>query len=280
MKIEDYYFTGDKPLDRILPDGGFCAIFRRIACIGDSLSSGEFETLTPDGKKHYNDMFEYSWGQFIARMCGSKVYNFSKGGMTAKNYCEKFAEEKGYWDPALAAQAYIIAMGCNDLNHNRFAVGSVGDICDEDYTKNADTYAGWYGRMVQRYREISPDAKFFFVTMPRSGREERDRTVAAQAQLMRDLADHFPNSYVIDLERYAPVYDDSMKPFYLLGHLNPCGYIFTAKIIASYIDWIVRHNMDDFKRVGYIGTELADSKLRILEAEAAAAAAAADKPQA
>ena len=44
----------EKPLDRIVTDGGFCAIFRKIACIGDSLSSGEFETRTESGEKKPN----------------------------------------------------------------------------------------------------------------------------------------------------------------------------------------------------------------------------------
>ena len=36
---------GEKPLDQLILNGGFCGIFRTIACIGDSLSSGEFESL-------------------------------------------------------------------------------------------------------------------------------------------------------------------------------------------------------------------------------------------
>ncbi|MBE6793009.1 MAG: SGNH/GDSL hydrolase family protein, partial [Ruminococcaceae bacterium] len=35
------------PLDTLVSDGGFCGIFRTIGCIGDSLSSGELESLTP-----------------------------------------------------------------------------------------------------------------------------------------------------------------------------------------------------------------------------------------
>ena len=260
----EYLFDeNEKPLDRIACDGGFCAVFRKIACVGDSLSSGEFETKTPDGKTHYNDYFEYSWGQYIARMCGSTVYNFSKGGMTAAQYCQSFAAEKGFWDPSLAAQAYIIALGCNDFNHNRFAPGDVStDICPDDWRRNANTFAGWYGQIVQRYKEISPDAKFFFVTMVSSGKPGASGTVDRQADVVRKMAEYFDNSYVIDLDRYGAKYGDEFrKQFYLHGHLNPAGYIYTAKIIASYIDYIVRHNMRDFKRVGYINTPLSDSEM-------------------
>ena len=255
MDIEKYWGDeNEKPLDRMVTDGGFCAIFRTIACVGDSLSSGEFEAVDDDGKKTYHDYFEYSWGQYIARAAGCKVYNFSKGGMTAKTYCETFAAAKDYWNPELASQAYIIALGCND--RRSIELGEIGDICPEDWKQNKQTFAGYYGQIIQRYKEIRPDAKFFFVTMPRSPEDPeiyawRDR----HAALLYEMAELFGNSYVIDLRQYAPVYDATFrKRFYLGGHMNPCGYIFTAQMVCSYIDYLVRHNIDDFRQVGFIGT--------------------------
>ena len=57
----------EKPLENYAPDGGFASIFRTVAFVGDSLSSGEFETLDgATGVRHYYDMFEYSWGQSMA----------------------------------------------------------------------------------------------------------------------------------------------------------------------------------------------------------------------
>ena len=80
MDIKQFYKTeGEKPLDRLVDDGGFAGIFRTIACIGDSLASGEFESQDPDGTKGYHDYYEFSWGQHMARRLGSKVYNFSTG---------------------------------------------------------------------------------------------------------------------------------------------------------------------------------------------------------
>ena len=39
----------EKPLDRLVTDGGFCGILRTIGCVGDSLSSGEFEARNEEG---------------------------------------------------------------------------------------------------------------------------------------------------------------------------------------------------------------------------------------
>ena len=78
MKLDGYILAeGEQPLDVIKDDGGFTSIFRSIAVVGDSLSSGEFEGTNAEGGKTYRDRFEYSWGQFLARMTGSRVSNFS-----------------------------------------------------------------------------------------------------------------------------------------------------------------------------------------------------------
>lgn len=105
MNLQDYYFNaGEKPLDRIPQNGGFAAIFRTIACVGDSLSSGEFQIKKPQEEGYYYfDQYEYSWGQFMARTLGSKVYNFSRGGMSAKWYLNSYADENGFFDPAKKA---------------------------------------------------------------------------------------------------------------------------------------------------------------------------------
>ena len=45
MNLEKLFFDPEeKPLDNLVSNGGFCGIFRTIGCVGDSLSSGEFET--------------------------------------------------------------------------------------------------------------------------------------------------------------------------------------------------------------------------------------------
>ncbi len=251
----------EKPLDHLVSDGGFASIFRTVVCVGDSLSSGEFETLDPEsGTRHYYDMFEYSWGQFMARMAGFTVRNFSRGGMTASEYCNGYAESMGWWDPALAGQAYIIALGVNDLIGARQAIGTLSDICLDDPTQNAKTFVGYYARIIQQYKAISPDAKFFLVTTPKSvsydGRDGDERIAIsdAHAACLHELAAYFDNTYVIDLRAYAPPHDDDfVDRFYLHGHLNPLGYRLTAEQICSYMDFIIRHDPAAFRNIGFIG---------------------------
>lgn len=248
----------EKPLDAIPEDGGYTAIFRTIACVGDSLSSGEFEANNGNGGSSWHDMYEYSWGQFLGRACGSKVYNLSRGGMSAKEYCDTFADANGYWNPKYAAQCYIMALGVNDLLGLHQRVGSCDDINSED-PDNRETFAYYYAKIIERYKKIQPRAKFFLMTMPReSSDDDNRRSLKIQhRELLHSFAEKYDNTYVLDLFEYAPEYDEKFKEnFYLRGHMNPQGYLLTAKMTAAYIDYIIRHNMRDFKETGFIGTDL------------------------
>lgn len=265
MDLTPFYANpNEKPLDRILDDGGMTAIFRTIACIGDSLSSGEFESTKPDGTTGYHDYYEYSWGQFLGRMIGAKVYNFSKGGMTAKQYLDSFADKKGFWGDDKLAQAYIMALGVNDiLNYNQ-PLGSKESIDPENWRNNdMETFAGRYAAILQRYREAMPKSRFFLVTIPRGLKPERNAKAELHAALLHDIASLFEFTYVIDLNRYAPVYDSEFnRNFFLNSHMNPAGYLLTAKMIGSYIDYIIRNNPEDFTQVGFIGTPHHNAKAK------------------
>lgn len=251
----------EKPLDNLVSDGGFAAIFRTVACIGDSLASGEFEVVHENGEHSFHDMFEYSWGQFFSRMCGSTVYNFSRGGMTAKEYCETFADYSGFWNAKYAAQAYVIALGVNDRlgkAKETCPFGSLDDIDIANYKNNKQSFIGYYATIIQRYKQIQPRAKFFLMTMPKSDdNDEKRQEKLAHREFLYELAKMFDNTYVIDLYEYGPVYDKEFTDtYYLSGHLAPTGYLLTAKMLASYIDYIIRHNPQDFKEIGFIGTDL------------------------
>ena len=253
---KELYRADEKPLERLVESYSYTSIFRTMAFVGDSLSSGEFETKDPEGKRGYHDMYEYSWGQYLARANGLKGYNFSRGGMTAKEYIESFAEERGFWDKDKAAQAYVIALGINDLYGRKMEIGTIDDVHPEDYTKNAQTFIGYYAMIISRYKEISPDAKFFFVTFPNESWHAGEGIAEKMREVLYDLCKVFENSYVIDLLEYGPEYDEEFTYNLWNGHMNPMGYIVTARFIDSYIDYIIRHNPKDFNYVGFIGTDI------------------------
>ena len=253
-----FFMENEQPLERF-PEGiSNTAIFRTMAFVGDSLSSGEFESRGKDNSKGYHDYFEYSWGQFIARKNGLTAYNFSRGGMTAKEFITSYADANRFFQPEKAAQAYVIALGVNDISRtlrDGAPFGDVGDIDMADWHNNKETFVGFYAQIIQRMKEVQPKAKFFLVTIPRNGRTtERTPYEEMHCELLYAMAELFDYTYVIDLRQYAPVYDAEFdRNFRLGGHLNAAGYRLTAKMFESYIDYIIRANMADFSQVAFIG---------------------------
>ena len=242
------FSNSEKPLQRLVGGYSNTAIFRTMAFVGDSLSSGEFEIVNNEGKTEYHDLYEYSWGQYIARRNGLKAYNFSRGGMTAKWFVDSYADENDLWSIEKSCQAYVIALGVNDLLCQNMEIGSIDDLDLNDYRKNKKTFAGYYSQIICRYKEISPNAKFFLVGLPKTMEDRHNKIAKDLNKLLNDFANHFDNVYIINLFEYGSCYDDEFKNnFYLNGHLNPMGYIYTAEIIDSYIDYIVRNNPLDFK---------------------------------
>lgn len=270
MDINDFFYSdeAEKPLDRPVVDGGYSGILRKVGCIGDSLSSGLFETIDPDGTRRYLDLFYYSWGQIFARMSGNEVLNFSRGGMSAKYY-EPFAGEMGYFDKEKACFAYIVALGANDYDQTQcgeIEFGSFEDIDWDDPRNNRPTFAGYYGKILQKYREISPKSRIFLVTLPKETRyidEKRIAFTEKHREFLYRLAEKLDFCYVIDLYKYAVEYDkDFEKKFFLNNHLTPAGYMLTAKMMASYIDYIIRHNLDDFTQLALINAPFHDEKYK------------------
>ena len=260
MDINKYFGKfkdeNEKPLDNPTVGGGYCGIFRTIACIGDSLSSGEFESYDENGNRGYHDFFDYSWGQYMARHIGSKVYNFSSGGMTAEQYCTSFADSNGLWSSDKSCQAYIIALGVNDIIAHNDNLGELSDIDVNNYKNNKPTFIGYYATIIQRYKEISPRAKFFLMTIPHTKNEWREEAKNKHRHLMEKLTEIFDNTYLIDLREYGPVFDKQLSEFYFQGHhMNAMGYLLISRIVESYIDYIIRHDPENFLQAGFIGTD-------------------------
>ena len=259
MDIKEFLGGKDeRPLDRLIEGGGFVSAFPNIAVIGDSLSSGELQINRPNGEQLFFDFYEYSWGHFIEKQTGSKVQIFAKGGMTAKTYRDSFANLRGYWKREHAANAYIIALGVNDLLNENAPVGSKDDVELEDYRNNGDSFIGNYAYIIQRYKEIQPEAKFFLLTIPRSSDsgDARKEKTEKMREAIYTLAKMFDNTYVVDLYEYAPDFNAEFKEnFFLYGHMSPMGYRFISMLVVSYIDFIMRHNIEDFRNMGLMGVD-------------------------
>ena len=252
-------YLPNNPIRKFISTPGAMSIFREVGFIGDSLSSGEHEGFLNDTKT-FHDYYEYSWGQFIARRCGLKAYNFSQGGLKASTFfdyiqkegCNPFVDEK-------RCQAYFIALGVNDLNHidtYEDGFGSFDDVDFENEDNNKHSFVGQYVRIIQKLRKFEPKCRIFVLTMPTGQKEDKGAKIRANKHrdFLLSLKKYFDFFYVIDLRKYAPIYGKKFrKKYFLGGHMSALGYLFTADMVITYVDFIINRHPEDFAQIGFIG---------------------------
>lgn len=127
--------------------------------------------------------------------------------------------------------AYIIALGVNDFDKNSYPKGDINDLY-------SDTFAGWYNKVIVSVRAISPEAPIFLVTRPKMSILGNDYD--SWNDIIRESADLYDNVYVIDLYRYAPIYNTKFREkYYQYDHMNESGYALTSELMISYLDYII-----------------------------------------
>lgn len=254
--IDDYiYFSISsvgylKEKVEVAKDGGFCRIFKKFGCVGDSLASGAFE-YKENGINRIDYISEFSWIQYLARICGSSAINFSTGGLTtrtwlASEYCTQLMSGGDK-----LCDCYIIALGVNDLktDDRHVDVGTASDIDMSDYTQNADTYYGNVGGIIQRIKSVQPRAKIFLITNPGRTSQERASAVPYNTALST-ICTMFAECYLADLYALGLFNQNLM----LGSHYGSNGYLVGAWRIASLISKIIEDNPHDFREVAFIGT--------------------------
>lgn len=251
----------EKPLDIIKENCGFASIFKEIGVIGDSLSSGEFESTDKDGNISYHDMYEYSWPSILERLTGTKYYNYSRGGMSFKEFYDSWADANNFWEKR---QGYIVCLGNNDLYVFNQKVGSSKDIDPLHPENNPETYFGYMGKVLSKLKGLQKDARIFLVSLQIDHlSKERDEMAYYVSKEMKKVVKMFSYMYLIDLTNYGPIYDEEARKKFAMGfHPNPMGYHVFALAIGNYIDYIIRKNFKDFFEVPFIGTNLKNESIK------------------
>ena len=175
--------------------------------------------------------------------------------MTAEAFFNGFGNECGAYKYENLCQAYIIALGVNDLN-GKLEIGDAKTARETLRPADDPTILNYYGAVIKSIKKKQPDAKIFLMTIPRNEQKEGEAVEKRDAycEELRKFAELFENTYIIDLHKYAPVYDEKFRQTFFLGHMTATGYMFTAKLVMSYIDYYIRKYPSDFSQVGFIGT--------------------------
>ena len=230
---------------------------------------------------YVKDNYDLSWGQQLARILGASGYNFSVGGEHCKRWCIG-EDNQRRWQKAQTdlKDVYVIALSQNDRNY--WMTGKVNfvdypcvtsypdqsqygslilsdndvmlDIDLNNYENNLNSFAGWYAGVIQRIKSVRKDAPIFCVTNPNPNFSEWN-------QVIRIIITNINNYYgkktiwLIDLAAYNPINLTMRANTDLNGHKSSFGYLYDAYQISTYIDWLIRNNISDFKGSSLVGTD-------------------------
>ncbi len=223
------------------------SIFHDWAFVGDSLTAGEIQAI-PTGQTEEVGVTcdNWSYPANIEKKLNITRTMYAIGGYTAQSIYTKFkdnflTEHK---------EIYVIGLGQNDKwavenNINGYTWGSVAtDINDSDYTQNANSYAGYMGRIIQCIRANNPKCFIFVMpTLMQKGYSTDCMTV------LNDLCSHFSRCYLLDNTQYWKYWKGWTD-----GHLDAIGYNFVADYVINSIDKIIINNESEFRNVPFIFT--------------------------
>jgi len=203
-------------------------MFTNIICIGDSLTRGE-----SGGSQSVQLRTNYPF--YFEKLTQADVTNQSQGGITAQGFWNTFASTYDYTPFDCA----VIFLGTNGG-----LTDTVDTDCNVDYTQNANTNTGCYGKIIGRIKETAPNCKIFVV----AGVNDYIRRATTMNPAVRALAD-FYSVGLIDVENC--IMSDSggagTAERYLYRpidgiHYNRLGYMTLANMIYDYMsDFMSKH---------------------------------------
>lgn len=154
-------------------------LFDNVLCIGDSLTVGyDGSGDTPIAK---------NYPHFMSKLMGAETTKKARGGWTAKQI----------WDDIISTSTDLADYDCAIifLGTNGGLTNTVSTDCKTDYTQNADTNTGCYGKIIGKIKADAPNCRIFCV----AGVNDYVRRASTMNPAVRALAD-FYGTGLIDVE--------------------------------------------------------------------------------
>lgn len=169
------------------------SLFEKMGVIGDSWASG---VVYPDGQ-HGENKYNISWPQVLGRKHGIDVTNFTKGGLRCDTWLTD-AMGLTLLNSESAKNLYVVALGINDttaIDNGTLTLGTTSDIDVNNSSNNANTFYGYYGKIISAIKTKAPNAKIILSTIPRSDKP----TYATVNNAIIEIANLFNTPYIVAL---------------------------------------------------------------------------------
>lgn len=226
-----------------------CNIFKRVVCCGDSFTSGHM--TDGNGVVHPSNP-DYAWPAYMGRLTGASWENCGVSGATTLSW---LGHEDGLAKAKRLglAQAYVVGLMINDATstNNKIPLGTEADIVKSVSESHANTYYGCLSKIIYELLAISPKAKIFVLTCPRTGEPYADYNAA-----VHDVAGSFYSTasvHVLDLYSHRDKYRAGSLPYDAKdGHYTAIGYEQMAEIMRDIMSDYIHTNVARFQDVPFI----------------------------
>jgi len=201
--------------------------FTNVVCVGDSLTYGH------DGNTRVTENYPYYFG----KLADVEVDNEGLSGRTTKQWWDELGST---FDHFADFDCAIIYLGTNGG-----LTDTVDTDCNIDYTQNADTSTGCYGKIIGKIKNDAPNCKIFCVAGPS---EYLDRD-SSMNPAVRNLSSFYgvglidlsgclmdDNGTTTSAERYLYRPVDGI-------HYNRLGYFTLANMIYDYMKTYISNHL-------------------------------------
>lgn len=255
--------TGETEENPTEYDGNEICMFTRGLCIGDSITEGVFNY---DGGQ--TTIKKYAYPSVLKRITGIDVVNAGVGGLTAKTWYEASIDSNTQWgrwvnnewvwhvepetaegdvvSEALDYSGYdfaIIHLGINDI----YLMGAESTL-----DKTVSTFETNIHNIINKLKAENTGIKVFLATIIPSYAYPGNTDYAAINEKIREIANAIEDVFLIDLNTYSECLGGTP---YSHIHLTALGYSKMASEIKSLICYVIKQNLEKFKKVQFIGTE-------------------------
>ena len=234
--INDRLTSVEREIDNTIVnyDGKEICTFRKMICIGDSITEGTFnhnESGTMEYMSRDNSPYAelYSYPSYLHKLTDIDITNKGRGGYTSKMWYEvNYNLDFSSYDSA------IIMLGINDVLQGMSTQDSVS----------------YLSQIISVLKNGSNGIKIFLATLTPAYTDGNTRFEGIN-DAIRNLASTTENVYLIDINKYSKCHKDTA---YEYGHLSAIGYYQMAKEFVSIISYIMKENLVDFGSIQFIGT--------------------------
>ena len=201
--------------------------FKKVLCIGDSLTEGRFDYTENGVTKEFTDG-DLSWPAFFAAIAGRNTTNKGDAGQTTKTWWQLHQN-----DDLSGHDACIIALGRNDYVPGR-------ETTSEERIQ-------YMTNIVNKVKAENPQIKIFISTMLNYYTGASADAVNAD---MRTIASTLQDCYLIDISAYGKL----IAKYDRYSHCTAVGYQKLGEYYFRYLSYIMKNNPTDFKNVQFVGT--------------------------